>query len=314
MQDLKAKFDAYYNSHLLHKFAELEEERQKQLTVFIRRLLVTGAFIPLLLALFWNSFWGEYIAESREATKVTIYVLIFYVIAAMLYCHSPVTSFKLDVKADIMQTFAAFWGDFLYVHGASLPEGTLIASNILPYYDSRENDDYFQGCYHDVNIIISEPKLYKKVRTRNGSHNVKVFEGIIIQLEINKDFKGKTVVLKDCGLFNIFKKIRRTERVKLEDVVFEKHFEVFSDNQIEARYLLTTAFMERMLKAKKVFHGKTIQFSFFDNKLLIAIETNQNMFEVSSLFSRTTNRKMINQAFEQFTSVMALVDTLKLQK
>ena len=28
MQDLKAKFDAYYNSHLLHKFAELEEERQ----------------------------------------------------------------------------------------------------------------------------------------------------------------------------------------------------------------------------------------------------------------------------------------------
>ena len=39
MQDLKAKFDAYYNSHLLHKFAELEEERQKQLTVFIRRLL-----------------------------------------------------------------------------------------------------------------------------------------------------------------------------------------------------------------------------------------------------------------------------------
>ena len=314
MQDLKAKFDEYYNCHLLHKFAKLEDERQKQLTVFIRRLLVTGAVIPLLLALFWNSFWGEYIAESREATKVTIYVLIFYVIAAMLYCQSPVTSFKLDVKADIMQTFAAFWGDFLYVHGASLPEGTLIASNILPYYDSRENDDYFQGCYHDVNIIISEPKLYKKVRTRNGSHNVNVFEGIVIQLEMNKKFKGKTVVLKDCGLFNIFKKIRRTERVKLEDVVFEKHFEVFSDNQIEARYLLTTAFMERMLKAKKVFHGKTIQFSFFDNKLLIAIETNQNMFEVSSLFSRTTNRKMINQAFEQFTSVMALVDTLKLQK
>ena len=194
MQDLKAKFDAYYNSHLLHKFAELEEERQKQLTVFIRRLLVTGAFIPLLLALFWNSFWGEYIAESREATKVTIYVLIFYVIAAMLYCHSPVTSFKLDVKADIMQTFAAFWGDFLYVHGMSLPEGTLIASNILPYYDSRENDDYFQGCYHDVNIIISEPKLYKKVRTRNGSHNVKVFEGIIIQLERSEERR----VGKEC--------------------------------------------------------------------------------------------------------------------
>ena len=314
MQDLKAKFDEYYNCHLLHKFAKLEDERQKQLRTFIRRLLVTGAFIPLLLVLFWHSFWGEYVAESREATKYTMYALAFYVIITFLYCQSPITSFKLDVKADIMQTFAAFWGNFIYQHGASLPESTLTTSNILPAYDSKDNDDYFQGCYHDVNMIISEQKLYKRVRTKNGSHDVKVFEGIIIQLEMNKDFKGKTVVLKDCGIFNIFKKIGRPERVKLEDVVFEKHFEVFSDNQIEARYLLTTAFMERMLKAKKVFHGKTIQFSFFDNKLLIAIETNQNMFEVSSLFTRTTNRKMINQAFEQFASVMALIDTLKLQK
>ena len=62
MQDLKAKFDAYYNSHLLHKFAELEEERQKQLTVFIRRLLVTGAIIPMQLALLFNIFSGEYIS------------------------------------------------------------------------------------------------------------------------------------------------------------------------------------------------------------------------------------------------------------
>ena len=70
MQDLKAKFDEYYNCHLLHKFAKLEDERQKQLTVFIRRLLVTGAFIPLLLALFWNSFGGEYIPKAERPPRL----------------------------------------------------------------------------------------------------------------------------------------------------------------------------------------------------------------------------------------------------
>ena len=31
MQDLKAKFDDYYNHHLLGKFMEMEAERHKQM-------------------------------------------------------------------------------------------------------------------------------------------------------------------------------------------------------------------------------------------------------------------------------------------
>ena len=60
MQDLKAKFDDYYNHHLLGKFMEMEAERHKQMDVFIKRLLLTGIFIPLLILLFWSSFWGDY--------------------------------------------------------------------------------------------------------------------------------------------------------------------------------------------------------------------------------------------------------------
>ena len=55
MQNLKAKFDDYYNHHLLGKFMEMEAERHKQMDVFIKRLLLTGIFIPLLILLFWSS-------------------------------------------------------------------------------------------------------------------------------------------------------------------------------------------------------------------------------------------------------------------
>lgn len=40
------------------------------------------------------------------------------------------------------------------------------------------------------------------------------------------------------------------EEVKLEDVEFSKQFFVDSNDQVEARFLLTTAFMERFKKSQ----------------------------------------------------------------
>lgn len=185
---------------------EMEAERHKQMDVFIKRLLLTGIFIPLLILLFWSSFWGDYIAGSRNLTELTVYVLAGYVFISLFYCRSPIVSFKIDVKEEVMAKFAAFWGDFIYAYGRSLPDTTLENSRIFPLYDSKEGDDFFCGNYHQVQAIISEEQLYKKVRTKNGSHNVTVFQGIVILLEMNKKFEGKTVVLKDSGWLNLFKK------------------------------------------------------------------------------------------------------------
>ena len=69
-----------------------------------------------------------------------------------------------------------------------------------------------------------------------------------------------------------------------------------------------------MLKALNVFHGRKIQLCFLDNKLLIAINTGQNMFESTSLFRSATDRRMVDETFEQIVSIMAIVDILKLNK
>ena len=314
MLKTKAEFDDFYNRKLLGKFAEMEVERQKQLNVFINRLLVTAFFIPLLMLGGWMAFWGDMVRESETCLKFTTYGLFLYVAFTYFYCRSPITNFIVDIKQEVMEEFAGFWGDFTYANGLEIPYTVLIKSKIFPQYDSSTGDDLFCGVYNNTQTTIAEETLYKRVRTKNGSTNVTVFKGIVILLEIKKKFEGQTVVLKDSGLFNIFKKVGRGERIKLEDPLFEKQFEVFGDNQIEARYLLTSAFMERILQAQKVFKGKNIQFGFFDNKLLISIEAKQNMFEISSIFQRTTNRKMIDRAFAQFAAVMEIIDTLQLNK
>ena len=103
------------------------------------------------------------------------------------------------------------------------------------------------------------------------------------------------------------------EEVKLEDVVFSKKWNVYATDQIEARYLLTTAFMERILEVKRRFKGMNIEFSFFDNKLLIAIPSSKDMFETTSLFKSALSYYRMQNVVYQFYSIFSIIDLLKIK-
>lgn len=104
------------------------------------------------------------------------------------------------------------------------------------------------------------------------------------------------------------------QQVELEDVVFGKNWDVETTDQIEARYVLSPAFMERMLEVKKCFKGREIEFSFWDNKLLIAVHTGKDMFETTSLFESALNYRKVREVVTQFYSVFSVVDLLLGQK
>ena len=226
-----------------------------------------------------------------------------------------------------MADFAGFFGSFSYENERCLPDALLKQSELFGDYNLNKGDDFFYGTYKDVNIVIAEELLQKisyfyktsaalggRMENQQETRKKKIFRGVCILLTMNKNFKGRTVVLKDRGIFNMFKHISGLERVKLEDMYFEDLFEVYSSDQIEARYLLTTAFMERMLKLSELYGGKSIQFSFNNNQLLLAIPTDQDMFEACSFFRSNVNKKKIFRVFEQFYTVFSVVDILKLNQ
>jgi hypothetical protein len=70
----------------------------------------------------------------------------------------------------------------------------------------------------------------------------------------------------------------RGKLVRLEDPVFEKEFCVYGDDQIEARYILTPALMERIVAFKRKW-DKKVSLSFIDSKVYLAININKNLFE-----------------------------------
>lgn len=104
------------------------------------------------------------------------------------------------------------------------------------------------------------------------------------------------------------------QKISLEDVIFSKKYQAYSYEQIECRYLLTTAFIERFLRAGKAFKTTRLRCSFCGDKFVLAIPARKNAFEISGLFMSLNNPKHIHKFFEQIASILLLVDCFKLER
>ena len=304
---LKSRFDVYYVEKLLPLLKQAEKFRAQYVKNFWALFFMAVVLYPVILLIIFNINWSE--DNPQIGIAISVSALLAAVVSGPIYKYK-----KKSKNTGIMKDFASFFGTFEYEFERTLPDDLLEYSHIFKDFDRNTGDDFFIGSYKDVGITIAEEKLQKIFYYNERKKKVNIFKGICVMLDMNKPFEGRTVVLKDGGMFNILKRISGMQKVQLEDLFFEKIFEVFSDDQIEARYLLTTAFMERVLKLRDLFGGKSIQFSFFNDKLLFAIPTNKDMFEPCSFFKTAINKPQVDLVFDQFYTVFSIIDILKLNQ
>ncbi len=140
------------------------------------------------------------------------------------------------------------------------------------------------------------------------------FRGVFIEFDMNKNFEGHTFVLERAVTNRGIKFDRsKFEEVILEDPSFMQKYEVYSDNQVEARYVLTTSFIERFLNMKMAFRAKYIRASFKDGKIIIAIDAGRDLFQMANL-SKDTDSDTFTELFEEILSVLELINVLKLNQ
>ena len=113
-------------------------------------------------------------------------------------------------------------------------------------------------------------------------------------------------------IFLYYKKKDKFKNTKTEDIVFDKRFKIHAQDQVEARYLITTGFMERLNELKLAFGTRNIKCSFFDNKIMIAIQNHRDLFELGSLYKSCPNEKDIKRFYEEMLAIQKLITHLKL--
>lgn len=150
-------------------------------------------------------------------------------------------------KDKVLPRLAATFGALDY-RSAVMPDlARLQAEMIFRDYDAADADDEIFGTYRNLPLNIVELKLEKK----SGKNSRTIFSGLLVTLDLPRDTGATTAVISDAGAVGNFmdrQKSQHRQRVKLEDPVFEKVYEVYGSDQVAARALLNPAFMERLLK------------------------------------------------------------------
>ncbi|MHA7900327.1 MAG: DUF3137 domain-containing protein [Henriciella sp.] len=189
----------------------------------------------------------------------------------------------------------------------------LRAAGLVPDWDRSSFEDRLTGERSGVTFEFFEANLQERRRTtdsrgRSRTRWVTVFDGQCLRFRFHKDFLGRTVVLRDAGFFNRFSGRRGMQRVKLESNVFEDAFEVYSTDQVEARFLLTPDLMQRLIELEKVFRGGKLRCAFKNNELLIALEGG-DLFEPGSMFTPLDNPERVRELLDDFAAIFNLIDS-----
>jgi hypothetical protein len=155
--------------------------------------------------------------------------------------------------------------------------------------DRYFTEDLVSGKVDKTGFYFAEVHAeYKtQVPTKNGTRTVwhDIFKGIIFAADFNKHFNGITVVRpKDVGssLGAWFSKhiysFGDKNVVELENEYFNKNFVTHSTDQVEARYILTPALMEKIsdLNERSAY---CVSLSFINSSMYLAFPLDQNYFE-----------------------------------
>ena len=102
------------------------------------------------------------------------------------------------------------------------------------------------------------------------------------------------------------------EKEILDDTEFNNEFRVFTDDKIEARYLLSPGFMQRLREVKQGF-GSVVSLSaaFMDDKFYLFLNGAKNRFE-SSLFDPPLSLSDAQVIKDEILRLLRVIDELNL--
>ena len=211
-------------------------------------------------------------------------------------------------------------------------------------------DDRFYGCYKDVFFHITELSN-GMIRGKKGVY-CGPWKGIVLSLKLNKyassridviptsdkgditmlivgliacllslfgfktDFISSFFIFIFCFAWTAIVAFsfwhNKYKKVNLEDINIGKQYYVQAANQVDARYILTPVFIEKINNLKKLFNAKRMWCSFEGYRMTMAFETKQDLFEIGNLNIPTTDPRQAEQFFNEVIAITDIIDHFKL--
>ncbi|MDM8565443.1 DUF3137 domain-containing protein [Candidatus Halobeggiatoa sp. HSG11] len=325
----------FYETDLKPKLLFLEEQRLlltgKQKTIWIiRNILVVLAILAIIIPFqlergyfetiynefgisFLHSFWED--IEAFIFYSVITYMIIFSVAISLSYTKKKST-YRNSFKTTIVGSLVKFIDKNLNYDpkNDSTPKELLFKkefynSDLFRNHAYRfSGEDYVGGIVGGTSLNVSEihaerREVYDSYDGSTYNRYYDIFKGLFFVFNVNRDFEGVTTIIvhDDYDEYYLKKYLSFAKK--------ESTFKVYSDNPTIAKYVFSTAFMERLLALHNQLKAP-IELSFVNGKLYIAISIYKDLFEPPPISSTVLDFQLIQAIFEYMNLGKKIVEEL----
>ena len=326
---------AYYD--ILPKLQKLEKQRKKIVLIKYFTIIIAHIIYFFVMKLLGTIF--------LDTGLIIFFGILCYapVIGIVLAINYGKKFSKNVKKACIWQLIKAF--DFINIG----IDQKFYKEIIGELHYQAAIDDVFSGLYKDVKFNIAEvyngtsmnkedwhgvileiqmnkkisdniyikPKMINNILLLNAIIPILL---IIIFLYINFVIIGDMLTILNAGMlallivfiFYLVNKIYNKRKISLENSNFENKFYTECDNQIEARYILTPAFMERLNNLKTAFKSGNYWVQITGGKIKFTFETKDDLFEIGNIKYKINDIRQAEQFFNEIMAITDIIDHFKL--
>jgi hypothetical protein len=187
---------------------------------------------------------------------------------------------------------------------------------LVPSYDRASFEDRWSGPLGTRGFSLHEAHLEERRGSGKNRRWVTVFRGAILTIAFERRFHGTTKLERAGKHRSFFGGTKdsvefdghRLDYVDMVHPEFADLFSVWSDDQVEARYLVHPVYVERVLAVEQAFHGKDVRTLFSGGELVIVISS-ENMFESGSMRA-SDDRARVEGCIDQFMTLVGLCEAL----
>jgi hypothetical protein len=240
-----------------------------------RRIAVRAAAISLVTAVIC---WPLGMAIGDSTSDAIGGALLYAALAGMIAAPWIVRAWQSFMKRRMLTVAVSGRPDIRHIDGEKeqTASKTALASDAFSLAAFRESGLVEAFDSAGVNHILTGdaqgvPFAMAEISLLDG-RGYRMFGGVLASFRLARPRRGLTIVTRDRGILgNLLARAGSgIERLPLEDPVFEGVFEVYGDDQVVGRVILTTTMLERLKRLDELAHARGFACAFVDEHLLIA--------------------------------------------
>jgi hypothetical protein len=330
----EAGFAAHYAREIAPLLDKAEALRKLCLKAY-NFVWITGIATLILMAVFMTFSGNKNTDTSSNDYSGYILLMVAAIIGIIL---GLIYGFYVGKnKKLLMPLITRFFEGINFDTSTSLQEETVKSFNILPDFDTYIGDDQITlpGQFTSCELNLRRTKKY------SSNKSVVVFTGLAVLIDLPRAVTAPITVRPDSGKIGnwLTAKLKPYgEKISLEDRTFNKLFEIYSPDQVEARRVLQPALMRRLLQLSnlitnwgqdlavlpdssdpcelltydKAAHTKpTFSMAIKGAQVLIIVPCSRDMFETGSLFTSAYNTDEIRCTLYQIYLLLLINKELR---